>query len=126
MNVVPKIRGSSGAQLLKLEIVSQNERNISKVASEGEQRGISIACFLAEMKMDNRKSAIIFDDPVNSLSHRWSYKVAKRLAEESLYRQVIIFTHSLAFYKRILEEVEMIDSSDPQQLYLDVESRMFN
>ena len=45
----------------------------------GEQRCISIACFLAEMQADKRKSAVIFDDPVNSLSHQWSQRVAKRI-----------------------------------------------
>lgn len=104
--VLPKTRGRSGAQLLKLEILSSGEPLVSKVASEGEQRCISISCFLAEMRVDKRKSAVIFDDPVNSLSHQWSSRVAKRLVEESLHRQVIVLTHDIVFYKLLLEEVE--------------------
>jgi energy-coupling factor transporter ATP-binding protein EcfA2 len=109
--VSPKTRGRSGAQLLKLEILSSGEPLVSKVASEGEQRCISISCFLAEMRADKRKSAVIFDDPVNSLSHQWSSRVAKRLVEESLHRQVIVLTHDIVFYKLLLEEIESTPSA---------------
>lgn len=104
--VNPQTRGKSGAQLLRLEISDCGEPLVAKVASEGEQRCIAIACFLAEMRVDQRKSAIIFDDPVNSLSHQWSGRVAKRLVEESLHRQVVVLTHDIAFYKYLLEETE--------------------
>lgn len=109
--VVPQTRGKSGAQLLRLEISDCGEPLVAKVASEGEQRCIAIACFLAEMRADHRKSAVIFDDPVNSLSHQWSGRVAKRLVEESLDRQVVVLTHDIAFYKYLLEETERHDSA---------------
>ena len=108
--VEPQTRGKAGAQLLRLEILESGEPLVAKVASEGEQRCIAIACFLAEMRSDQRKSAVIFDDPVNSLSHQWSGRVAKRLVEESLYRQVVVLTHDIAFYKYLLEEIESHDS----------------
>ncbi len=117
--VSPKTRGRSGAQLLKLEILSSGEPLVSKVASEGEQRCISISCFLAEMRADKRKSAVIFDDPVNSLSHQWSSRVAKRLVEESLYRQVIILTHDIVFYKLLLEEVENASPASLSEICLE-------
>ncbi len=110
-NVVPKTRGKSGAQLLRLEVSKSGEPLVAKVASEGEQRCIAIACFLAEMRVDHRKSAVIIDDPVNSLSHKWSGRVAKRLVEESLHRQVVVLTHDIAFYKYLLEETEKHDSA---------------
>ncbi len=105
--VVPQTRGKSGAQLLRLEISDCGEPLVAKVASEGEQRCIAIACFLAEMRADHRKSAVIFDDPVNSLSHQWSGRVARRLVEESLNRQVVVLTHDISFYKYLLEETEI-------------------
>lgn len=104
--VEPKTKGRSGAQLLRLEISDSGEPLVAKVASEGEQRCIAISCFLAEMRADHRRSAVIFDDPVNSLSHHWSGRVAKRIVEESLHRQVVVLTHDIAFYKYLLEEVE--------------------
>jgi len=110
-DVAPKTRGKSGAQLLRLEVSESEEPLVAKVASEGEQRCIAIACFLAEMRVDHRKSAVIFDDPVNSLSHQWSGRVAKRLAEESLHRQVVVLTHDISFYKYLLEETEKHDSA---------------
>lgn len=117
--VSPKTRGKSGAQLMKLEILDGREPLVSKVASEGEQRCISIACFLAEMKADRRKSAVIFDDPVNSLSHQWSSRVAKRLVEESKDRQVVVLTHDIVFYKLLLEEIENIDGSSLNEICLE-------
>lgn len=109
--VITQTRGRSGAQLLRLEISNCGEPLVVKVASEGEQRCIAIACFLAEMRADHRKSAVIFDDPVNSLSHQWSGRVAKRLVEESLHRQVVVLTHDIAFYKYLLEETEKHDDA---------------
>ncbi len=109
--VITQTRGRSGAQLLRLEISDCEEPLVAKVASEGEQRCIAIACFLAEMRADHRKSAVIFDDPVNSLSHQWSGRVAKRLVEESLHRQVVVLTHDIAFYKYLLEETEKHDDA---------------
>lgn len=109
--VITQTRGRLGAQLLRLEISDCGESLVAKVASEGEQRCIAIACFLAEMRADHRKSAVIFDDPVNSLSHQWSGRVAKRLVEESLIRQVVVLTHDIAFYKYLLEETEKHDDA---------------
>jgi len=100
-----KTRNKSGHQQFKLEIEEAGEP-ISSIASEGEQRCIAIAAFLAEIKADDRKSAIIFDDPVNSLSHQWRSKVAGRLVTESFERQIIVFTHDIVFYKLLLEAAE--------------------
>lgn len=100
-----KTRNRSGNQQFKLEIEDADE-SIAKIASEGEQRCIAIAAFLAEIKAENRKSAIIFDDPVNSLSHQWRSRVAERMVSESFNRQVVVFTHDIVFYKLLLEAAE--------------------
>jgi energy-coupling factor transporter ATP-binding protein EcfA2 len=100
-------RNSGGIQQFKLAIANAGETAVAKVASEGEQRCVAIAAFLAEMNADHRRSAVIFDDPVNSLSHRWSSKVAERLVAESHSRQVIIFTHDIVFFKLLLEQSEL-------------------
>ncbi len=118
-NVEAKTRGSLGTQLMKLQIDGCNEAHVSNIASEGEQRCIAIACFLAEIEADDRKSAVIFDDPVNSLSHQWSSRVAKRLVEESLKRQVIVLTHDIVFYKLLHEAVENIDGSEIYEVCLE-------
>jgi len=101
-----KTRNSSGLQQFKLALTDAGGPVVSKIASEGEQRCIAIAAFLAEMQADKRESAIVFDDPVNSLSHQWSSRVAARLVKESAKRQVVIFTHDIVFFKLLLEQVE--------------------
>lgn len=75
----------------------------NRVLSEGEQRALGIACFLAEMSRIPGHHGIIVDDPVTSLDHQRLRKVAERLVEEAaLGRQVIVFTHHLIFYQEIL------------------------
>ena len=70
---------------------------VSAILSEGEFRCVALAAFLAEQATANSKSTIVFDDPVSSLDHVRREQVAKRLAEESTNRQVIVFTHDLIF-----------------------------
>ena len=70
---------------------------VSAILSEGEFRCVALAAFLAEQATANSKSAIVFDDPVSSLDHLRREQVAKRLAEECVNRQVVIFTHDLTF-----------------------------
>ncbi len=69
---------------------------VEDVASEGEHRCIALAAFLAELSLASHQSALVFDDPVSSLDHKWRDAIARRLVEESAKRQVIIFTHDLA------------------------------
>lgn len=70
---------------------------LHKVVSEGESRCLALAAFLAEVRSSAGKSGIIFDDPVCSLDHIWRERIARRLADESRDRQVIVFTHDLVF-----------------------------
>lgn len=118
-NVEVKTRGSASQQLTKLEITDGSKNVVAEIASEGEQRCIAIACFMAEIISDGRRSAVIFDDPVNSLDHRWREDIGKRLVEESLERQVIVFTHDIVFYKYLLECVEKLDGATVTQIRLD-------
>lgn len=102
-SVETKTRGSAGEQKLKLAISNIASTQISDIASEGEQKCIALAGFMSELTIDSRKSAIIFDDPVNSLDHKWRRLFAKRIAKESLHRQVIVLTHDLPFLVMLRE-----------------------
>jgi hypothetical protein len=64
---------------------------------------------LSEVKLASHKSAIVFDDPVSSLDHVWRRKIAARIIEESKERQIIVFTHDIAFML-MLQEVSFIHS----------------
>ena len=71
----------------------------SRILSEGEFRGLALACFFAEIGSIAGHDGIVVDDPVSSLDHLHVEQVAARLVAEAKVRpQVIIFTHDLAFY----------------------------
>lgn len=85
-------------QQLKLQTLPQYARaKVSDILSEGEQRVIAMALFLAEVGIEPGRSGLIFDDPVSSLDHVRREKIAKRLVLEAKERQIIVFTHDLAF-----------------------------
>lgn len=73
-----------------------------QVLSEGEQRAVAIASFLAELRTAKHSGPLIFDDPVSSLDHRRRTSVAERLIEEAKHRQVLIFTHDAVFLSDLL------------------------
>lgn len=69
----------------------------SAVLSEGEQTALGLAGFFTEAEFDDSKSALVLDDPVTSLDHVRRAEVAARLAQLARDRQVIVFTHDVAF-----------------------------
>ena len=70
---------------------------LGDVLSEGEQTALGFAGFLTEVHFDTSKSALVFDDPVSSLDHMRRESVARRIIDLAGERQVIIFTHDIAF-----------------------------
>ena len=91
-------KSSVGIPFFRVRLMSKpDEPVVGKVLSEGEHRCVALAAFLAELATTDTASAIVFDDPVSSLDHVHRDKVAERLANESLSRQVIVFTHDIAF-----------------------------
>ena len=89
--------GERGALYHKLILTRAPGIDLSKVVSEGEARCLSIAAFFAELSTADDPSAILFDDPVSSLDHKWRANVARRLVGEAKTRQVIVFTHDIVF-----------------------------
>jgi hypothetical protein len=69
----------------------------SLVLSEGEQKVLGLADFLAEARLAGITAPVIFDDPVSSLDHRRVREVAERLIVLSQSNQVIVFTHDILF-----------------------------
>jgi len=69
----------------------------SNVLSEGEQKVLALADFLAEARLAGISAPIIFDDPVSSLDHRRVHEVSERIVDLSEENQVIVFTHDILF-----------------------------
>jgi energy-coupling factor transporter ATP-binding protein EcfA2 len=86
-----------GVPLFRVSLINRPTAKVGSVLSEGEHRCIALAAFLAELATIDARSAIVFDDPVSSLDHMHREKVAARLADEGLHRQVVVFTHDIAF-----------------------------
>lgn len=96
-------RTTAGIPLFHVRMISKPDEPVGKILSEGEHRCVALAAFLAELSTLETSSGIVFDDPVSSLDHIHRDRVAERLATESLKRQVVIFTHDIAFLV-LLEE----------------------
>lgn len=88
--------GSAGKSYRQLKLKGKNP---NAVLSEGEQKVIALADFFAETNITSINKGIVFDDPVTSLDHKRKETIAKRLVEISNSKQVIIFTHDIAFVK---------------------------
>ena len=91
--------GSAGKSYRQLKLKGNNP---NAVLSEGEQKVIAIADFLAEMHLSEVNKGIIFDDPVTSLDEKRKSEIAERLVKEALLKQVIIFTHDLVFVSSLI------------------------
>lgn len=109
--VVMKPESPGGKTQFKLVLELPGNNPASAILSEGEQRAIAIASFLAEIKLSKGNGGIVFDDPVSSLDHRRRWEVAERLAEESKVRQVIVFTHDIYFLAILEQKAESVGTS---------------
>jgi energy-coupling factor transporter ATP-binding protein EcfA2 len=90
-------KSAYGIPRFKVVLTRKPNAGVGAVLSEGEYRCVALAAFLAELTTSESRSAIVFDDPVSSLDHMHRENVAKRLAEEAAHRQVVVFTHDIAF-----------------------------
>lgn len=89
--------GKYGSPQYQVRLFAKPDARVHTILSEGEKTCVALASFLTELATANHRSALVFDDPVSSLDHRWRKQVAKRLVEEAEYRQIIVFTHDLVF-----------------------------
>jgi len=93
--------GQYGSPQYQVRLLARPDAKVAEVLSEGEQTCVAIAAFLAELATAPHGSALVFDDPITSLDHKWRHKVARRLVAEAAVRQVIVFTHDLIFLNDI-------------------------
>ncbi|MGB3389790.1 MAG: hypothetical protein WBA88_17595 [Pseudaminobacter sp.] len=60
---------SAGQSLFSVGLQGAGKVKNNQILSEGEQRALALACFLAEIGGDDSRYGIIVDDPVSSLDH---------------------------------------------------------
>lgn len=89
-----------------------NEYDLHQILSEGEQKVIALADFLAETTLNPDCTPVVLDDPVTSLDHKRLRYVVERLVHLSEQRQVIVFTHDIWFVVELLQELSDVEFYD--------------
>ena len=95
-----KSRTDYGSNLMTLSL-ERTRKSPGAILSEGEQRAMGLALFLAEVQLRGDKSTLVFDDPSTSLDHVFRNKMAVRLVDLARDRQVIVFTHDAVFLTQL-------------------------
>lgn len=113
-----KERNTKGKMLHHLVLDIPTVIKTDEILSEGEQRAIAIASFLAELSLANHSCGIVFDDPVSSLDHWRRRDVARRLVEEAKSRQVVVLTHDTSFLGQLLDEID-VNSTPNEKRFLE-------
>ncbi|RZK01554.1 MAG: hypothetical protein EOO46_19965, partial [Flavobacterium sp.] len=100
-------KNARGSTLRKLQVAGIVANS---VLSEGEQRAISLADFLTEVQMNPNNKGVFFDDPITSQDHHRREKIAERLVGLASQKQVIVFTHDIAFFIRLKISAEIANT----------------
>ncbi len=98
--------GKYGSPQYQVRLFAKPDAKVHEILSEGERTCVALAAFMTELATAAHHSALVFDDPVSSLDHRWRSKVATRLVDEVQQRQVIVFTHDLVFVNDLLDRAK--------------------
>ena len=95
---ITKTKAQKGALLHLPKLVGARQTiELSRVFSEGERTALGLAACFTEAALDESNSGLILDDPVTSLDHIRRERVAERLVDFAQSRQVVVFTHDVAF-----------------------------
>ncbi len=115
-----KTKVSKGKVLHTLQLDGATH-NLNEVLSEGENRIVSIAAFLADVTGKTYPAPFVFDDPISSLDQDYEEAVVQRLCAIASERQVIIFTHRLSLLGMVQDYGNKV-SIDPEIICIREES----
>ncbi len=91
-------RGEAGGRKIQISMQDfQVRAALPDVLSEGERRGLGLACFFAELATFGGSGPMVLDDPVSSFDYERRDHVTRRLLHEAEKRQVVVFTHDVSF-----------------------------
>jgi energy-coupling factor transporter ATP-binding protein EcfA2 len=91
-----KDRTTKGKVSHTLKLRGNDTHRPIEILSEGENRIVALAAFLADVTGGNNNNPFIFDDPISSLDQQYEEKTVERIVELSKTRQIIVFTHRLS------------------------------
>jgi ABC-type hemin transport system ATPase subunit len=83
-----------------------HKASAGSVLSEGENRIVALAAFLADITGSGQPTPFVFDDPVSSLDQEFEERVVERLVELAKTRQVVVFTHRLSLLALVEDAIE--------------------
>lgn len=115
-----KSKVSKGKVLHTLQLDGATH-NLNEVLSEGENRIVSIAAFLADVTGRTYPAPFVFDDPISSLDQDYEEAVVQRLCAIASERQVIIFTHRLSLLGMVQDYAKKV-SIEPEIICIRLES----
>ncbi len=102
-NVTLNFPGRHG-QATRRKLVASHKP--SEVLSEGEQKALALADFLAEVTSVPAASPVVFDDPITSMDYRRIHEVSDRVIALAEDHQIIVFTHNIWFAAELLAKAD--------------------
>jgi len=102
-NVTLNFPGRQG-QVTRRKLVASYKPN--EVLSEGEQKALALADFLAEVTSVPASSPVVFDDPITSMDYRRIHEVCDRIIALAADHQIIVFTHNIWFAAELLSKAD--------------------
>jgi energy-coupling factor transporter ATP-binding protein EcfA2 len=102
-NVTLNFPGRQG-QVTRRKLVASYKPN--EILSEGEQKVLALADFLAEVTSVPASSPVVFDDPITSMDYRRIHEVCDRVVALAGDHQIIVFTHNIWFAAELLGKAD--------------------
>ena len=102
-NVTLNFPGRQG-QVKRRKLVASYKPD--QVLSEGEQKALALADFLAEVTSVPAYSPVVFDDPITSMDYRRIHEVCDRIVALAHDHQIIVFTHNIWFAAQLLSKAD--------------------
>lgn len=97
LEVLVRSKTVRGRALVGLRFKTVDGVPLNSVLSQGEQRRLALAMFLAEMEVLGEANPVVLDDPVSSIDQEGRRHIARTLCRLARTQQVIVFTHELSF-----------------------------
>ncbi len=102
-------KGRKGLHYHRIELDGASIGSTRRVLSEGELNAVALAAFFAEAASAPVAGPLVLDDPVSSFDHDNRQRVSGELVRIAERRQVIVFTHDLAFIAHLSADADSTD-----------------